>query len=531
MYDLLIKNASIIDGTGIPAFAGSVACLDGKLVTSPDEEKGAREIIDAQGLCLSPGFIDPHSHGDSPVGEECNSLSKISQGITTHIGGLCGGSSFPVNPEKVSSMAGDLPAKIEKYGLKSFESFKNYLDHVKKLCLIENIAFFIGHGTVRIAAMGYDDRAPTPAELEHMKDMVDEAMRHGAIGLSSGLIYIPGAYSDIDEMSELCKVVARYDGVYATHMRNEADQVLDSIKEAIEVARRSGCRLNISHLKACGRQNHGVAPQMLALIHAARNEGIRISADQYPYHASSTSLAICLPPKYFSMGIKYMVETIKKPEMRKIIEAEIRDPNCGYENLYIGCGFEGMLVVRSPKTPEALGKTVQRYTEDNSFNEFGGLFDLLIKNEGDVSCVFFDIGHEDVMTIISDPQVLVGTDGAYSSYGSMTHPRAFGTFPRALAVYWREKKALPLEQMIRKMTSLTAQTHLVPGKGVIADGMDADLVLFDKYAIADKADFTNSSLVSDGIEYVIVAGRVVYKDRKLTDAAPGKIVLRKGYRA
>lgn len=527
MVDLLIQNAMIVDGTGKPPYAGSVACREGKILLNP-EAGPAGEVIDAAGLHLCPGFIDPHSHGDGPVGEACNSLAKLSQGITTHLGGLCGQSSFPLDPARLEEMQADLPEHLERDGVDCFTSFRRYRDYVSRMPLAENIGFFIGHGTMRIVAMGYEDRPPTAEELGRMKAMVAEAMEHGAIGLSSGLIYIPGVYSGIDEMVELCKVVAQYDGVYSTHMRNEADQVLDSIREAIEVGRRSGCRVNISHLKACGVQNHGIAGQMLALIHNARAEGVRVTADQYPYHASSTSLAVCLPPKYFTAGTAGMVETIRDPAMRRVIEAEIRNPDCGYENLYIGCGgFDGMLVVRSPKTPEAVGKTVAQYTKEKGLDEFGGMFDLLIKNEGQVGAVFFDIGEEDILEIIRDPEVMVGTDGAYSHEGDMTHPRSFGAFTRALGLYGREKQALPLEQMIRKMTSLTARTHLVPNKGIIADGMDADLVLFNWDTVRDSADFTDPSRLSAGIESVIVGGRVVYRDGALTGATPGKVVLRK----
>lgn len=525
MVDLLIRNVTIVDGTGRAPYVGDVSCKDGKLVLNPGDT--AVKIMDGTGLHLCPGFIDPHSHGDGPVGEECNSLSKLSQGITTQLGGLCGVSDFPIDPAKLELMRGNLPESTEKYGIDPFTSFEKYLRHVRAMPLADNIGFFIGHGSVRVAAMGYDDRAPTAAELERMKALVDEAMRHGAFGLSSGLIYIPGTYSQIDEMVELCKVVARYDGIYTTHMRNEADDVLGSIREAIEVGRRSGCRVNLSHLKVCGVQNHGVAKEMLALIHDARAEGLRVSADQYPYHASATSLATALPPKYFTSGMMAMVETLKNPENRKTIEAEIRNPDCGFENLYIGCaGFDGMLVGHAPATPEAVGKTVAQYTRDKGLDEFGGFFDLLIKNQGDVSCVFFDIGEADILDIISDPEIMVGTDGAYAHYGDMTHPRSFGAFTRALGLYGREKGVLPLEKMIRKMTGLPAETHLLPQKGFIKDGLDADLVLFNWDTVIDKAEFLDSALLSDGLEAVIVAGQIVYKDKALTGATPGRVVLR-----
>ena len=262
MYELLIKNATVIDGTGKPGFAAAVACESGKLkVLSPDCDCEAAKVIDGSGLYLTPGFIDPHSHGDVPLGRHFNSVSKLSQGITTHVTGQCGFSMFPVDPARLKPMQDGMAIFTDSFPaeMETFTSFENYLKYVSTLKLPENVKFNVGHVSLRIAAMGFDNRKPTAEELEKMKSMLREAMEHGAIGLSSGLIYIPSVYADTEEFVELCKVVAEYDGIYTTHMRNEGDDVLKSIEESIEVGRRSGCRVHISHLKVCGQKNWGLS--------------------------------------------------------------------------------------------------------------------------------------------------------------------------------------------------------------------------------------------------------------------------------
>ncbi len=526
MSRICIKNAEVYDGSGAPAFTGDVSCVDGKLrlgsVEAPDE------VIDAAGLCLAPGFIDAHSHGDSCVGNRNNSLSRVSQGITTQLTGNCGSSVFVLDGEMYRAARAELTPSPGLDGPEHFTGFGPYLAYARSLPQVENTAFLVGHGNLRRVAMGFDDRKPTAKELEHMKALLAEAMENGALGMSSGLIYIPGAYSGIEEMAELCRVVARYDGIYATHMRNEADGVLDSIRESIEVARRSGCRLNISHLKVCGKPNHGAAGQMLKLIHDARAEGLRVSADQYPYEASSTSLASCIPPKYFTRGTEGLMQTLRDAGGRRQIRSEIEGNTVeGFENLVLGCGgFDGIVVSAAEKTPWAVGKSVAAAAREQGADVWETFFDLLVQNNGSVQAIYFDIGEPDLMHILSDPTLMVGTDGVSASADRLCHPRAFGTFTRALGRYGRDKKLLPAETMIHKMTGLPAATFGFSQKGLIRDGMDADLVLFNAETVCDRADFVHSQLLSDGIEAVFIGGEVVYRGGALTGKTPGRVLLR-----
>lgn len=529
MYELLVKNAKVIDGTGKEAFAATVASENGKLKVLPaDCSCEAKTVIDAKGMYLCPGFIDPHSHGDVPLGKKFNSVSKISQGITTHVSGQCGFSMFPVNPDNMKLMQDGMAIFTDTFPeeMVTFTSFENYLKYVQTLKLPENIKFNMGHVSLRIAAMGFENRKPTAQEMDKMKSLLREAMEHGAIGLSSGLIYIPSVYADVDEFVELCKVVAEYDGIYTTHMRNESGNVLQSIDEALEVGRRSGCRVHISHLKVCGKQNWGMSKQIIEKIQKAQAEGLRVSADQYPYTASMTHLNVCIPPKYFTKGIPGMVEMLKDPAIREQIKREIMDPATPFENQYLSCGgFDGVFVSRCAATPEYEGMTIGEAARKHNMDDFDLFFDLMIRNNGVASAIYFSMGEEDVFNIIKCDSVIPGTDGIVKSEKERAHPRAYGTMPRAINYFVKENHLFPLEKMIHKMTGLAAQLVMIDTKGVIADGMDADLVIFNYDTVRDTADFIESNKLSEGIEYVIVGGEVVYHDKELTGATPGKVIL------
>ncbi len=529
MYDLLIKNAKIIDGTGSPAVDGTVASLNGKLHILPvGDTSDAKEVIDGAGLIVSPGFVDVHSHGDVPLGKEFSSVSKVSQGITTQIAGQCGFSMFPVNPKTMHLMqegmaifTDDFPKEME-----TFTSFENYLKYANKIKLPENVKFLTGHVSLRIAAMGFDNRAATPAELEHMKSMLRESLENGSMGLCTGLIYIPSAFSDVEEIAELCKVVAEYDGVYTTHMRNESNEIAKSVAESIDVGRRSGCKVHISHLKICGKPHWGGAKDILKMIEDAQKEGVKVSVDQYPYTASMTHLSASVPPKYFTNGISGMVEFLKNPELREVIKKEIMDPNEPFENQYVNCdGFDNIFISKCAATPQYEGMTIGDSARKFDKDGFDVFFEILIENKGIATAIYFCMCDEDVFEIISFKDTMPGTDGIVKSEFDRAHPRAYGTMPRAIDYFTKRNKVLPLEKMIYKMTALPAEKFQLKGKGIIADGMDADLVVFNPETVCDTADFLDSNKKSDGIEYVIVAGEVIYKDKQLTGATPGKVIL------
>lgn len=522
MYDILIRGASIIDGTGAPAFRGDVAVKDGKLVMNPNGP--AKEVIDATGLTLCPGFIDAHSHGDGPLGTEVGQLCKTSQGITTELAGQCGSSyfPFPTDPEKRDLLLQKLSRSYSD--IVENTSMERYIQWVDARPKTANIAVYIGHSTIRIAAMGFAMRKPTPEELETMKSMVREAMEHGAMGMSSGLIYAPSCYADEDELVELCKVVAEYGGCYATHMRNEANEVLESVQESIRVAERAGCKLDISHHKVCGKDNWGLSVQTLELIHQARERGVDITVDVYPYTASSTALNICLPADFFSHGPEKMCQLLADKAVREELKPRLTGPNsrlrhCG--------GWGGVLITVAPMTPAAVNKTVQEYAQEIGADPFDAYFDLVMVNGGRAKAIYFSMGEEDLQRIVCDENTVIGTDGVVVNMNTPSHPRGFGTFPKAIRYFVREKKLLTLEQMIHKMTALPAQRFGLSGKGIIADGMDADLLLIRADEIRDCATYQNGLALSEGIERVIVGGQTVYADKQLTGAFPGIFLPRK----
>ncbi len=522
MCDILIHGASIIDGTGAPAFRGDVAIQKGKLVMAPHGP--AAEVIDAAGLTLCPGFIDVHSHGDSILGTEAGQLCKTSQGITTELAGQCGTSRFPfsTDPEKCTLLLQKLGTVTP--GIEENTTLERYLKWVNAQPKTANIALYVGHSAVRISAMGFALRKPTPEELETMKAMVREAMEHGAMGMSSGLIYAPSCYADEEELVELCKVVAEYGGFYATHMRDEANNVLDSVREAISVAERSGCKLNISHHKIIGRDNWGRSVQTLELVHQARERGVDVTLDVYPYTASSTALNICLPADFFSHGPEKMCQLLRESKVRE----ELMPHMTGIGSRLRSCGgWSGVLITTAPNTPAAVNKTVLDYAREVGADPFDAYFDLVADNGNRAKAIYFSMGEEDLQRIVCDENAVIGTDGVVNDMVTPSHPRGFGSFPKAIRCFVREKKLLTLEQMIHKMTGLPAQRFGLTGKGIIADGMDADLLLFRADKIRDRATYQNGLATSEGIERVIVGGQTVYADMQLTGACPGKFLPRR----
>ena len=357
--DILIKNAKILDGSGSAAYCGSVGIRDGKLVLNnlPDT---AIEVIDAADKYLAPGFIDVHSHGDELIGgASFGDLCKVNQGVTTQIGGQCGVSAAPTTAAyrqdtvvAQAAMNQELLARREA-GL----SWPEYAEFVRSVPKVTNFKLFVGFNAIRIAAMGYADRAPTEAELNHMKAMLKEAMEAGAVGMSSGLAYVPGTYAKTEEIIELCKVIAPYGGIYATHMRNESKDLLNSVRETITIGREAGVKVHISHFKVMGQDYWGNHKAAIEAIEQAQAEGVDITCDQYPYNCSMTIYTPCMPPWYFTEGTEALVDKLHDPALRAKIRAEMEDPKSDYENFYRNSGgWEGVTFCFCPNTPEAEGK-------------------------------------------------------------------------------------------------------------------------------------------------------------------------------
>ncbi|MBR5267581.1 MAG: D-aminoacylase [Lachnospiraceae bacterium] len=527
--DLLIKNVEIIDGTGSLPMLGTVAVKDGKICENGTSWECDHEI-DGTGLTLSPGFIDVHSHGDFVAGHDYGRLCKISQGITTEIAGQCGSGCFPVTPESKPLLLANanIVGKQIEANIDRFTNLAGYKDYLEESSLSSNIMVFMGHSALRLAVLGTSDAKPNAEQLAKMCELLEEAMKQGCLGLTTGLFYPPSAYADVEEVSALCEIVAKYDGIHASHIRNEGSEVLKSLEEVLEVSRRTGVRLNISHHKVCGRKNWGISKETLALLDQARKEGITVTMDVYPYLASMTKLGACIPTEYFNKGVAWLQKELTKPELR----AEIKEKMENYEDgRYRQCGgFTGVMIGVCPSRPEADGKFISDFAEEIGEDPFELFFDMLVEDGGKVNAIYFTMCEEDLDRIVSDPHTMIGTDGLVASLEGKTHPRGWASFPRAIRLFVREKKLFPLETMINKMTGLSAETYGLINKGRIAAGYDADLVLFNKEEIGDAADFVNSNLLSSGIKCVIVNGKIAYENGKLTEECPGRWIQAGGNR-
>ena len=528
MLDVVIKNANIIDGTGAPAYTGDVGIKNGKF-TFATTGVAAKQVISAEGLCLCPGFIDMHSHGDMVLGQDYARLSKVSQGITTEIGGHCGLSMFPIDAEKLETYKALFSAATAYFPpeMREFITFDRFLEYARSQPLSANIAAFAGHGAIRLAVMGLENRQPTTAELDRMKSILADCMESGALGMSTGLIYSPGVYAKSEEIVELAKVVEKYGGMYASHLRNESFDVVKSVAEAIDIGRQSGAKVLISHHKVCGKRNWGLSEKTLELADAAVREGIQVTIDQYPYTAAMTSLNACIPPWYFTAGIPAMAESLKDPSVREKLKREIEDPATPFENFMLNSGgFDGVFISSCPVTHNAEGMFVSEYAAAVGRSPFDAFCDLMIANGGVGSALYHCMSEDDLCRIIQNPNTVVGTDGASLAMEEKAHPRSFGTFVRAICYYHKEKRLLALEEIIRKMTSLPAERAMLVGKGVIAEGYDADLVLFNYDELQDTPSYKESNRLCKGIVSVFVNGKIVYNYGGLTGETPGRVLLR-----
>lgn len=529
MYQLLINNAKVIDGSGKPGYVASVAVQDGKIVLNPDVSLGAKEVIDAKGLVLSPGFIDAHCHDDEFIGIYPVNLCKTSQGVTTVCTGQCGEGIFPISKDPVKR---DIMRQLKvrylsdkeceyKDLFNSFNTMKDFRQYLESRKATVNYSILTGHIPLRVAAMGLENREATKAEIDKMKEILRETMENGSKGLSVGLIYAPSSFSTKEEMVELCKVVAEYDGYFCVHLRNEAEKFVEAVQEAMDIAEAAGCRLNLSHHKVCGAENWGTVNKTLKMIKDARAKGLKVHTDVYPWTATGNYLNICLPKDFFANGPEKMSELMKDPKVRaelkqRILTEDGRYKNCG--------GWDHIQVCGAPDTPEAEGKFVSEYAKEIGKDEFETFFDLCIANGPKAQAAFFAMSENDLETIMKDENAVICTDSYDVSTDNPVHPRCFGTFPRALGYYVRERKIMSLEAMVRKMTGATAEFLNIPNKGFIKDGYDADLVLFNPDTIRETADYAHSRGLSEGIEQVFVAGQCVYKDKKLTGNYPGKFL-------
>ncbi len=514
MYDVLFKNARVLDGTGAPWFLADVAVKDGFIVKVGAASADGKLTVDASGKYLAPGFIDAHSHSDQALVANPTADSKVMQGVTLEVIGQCGSSAAPRNLSDDSSQPGLDDEVSEKW-----TDMASYMELLESNGVSLNVAPLVGHGTVRRRVMGVEQRPPTEDELSRMKALVREAMEQGAFGMSTGLIYIPGTYAATDEIVELAKVVAECGGVYFTHMRNEGPRLLEALDEAINVGFEAGLPVQISHFKAMGQANWGKVNEAIAKVEEARANGLDITADQYPYIASSTGLSSTVGASIWAGGPEKAAALLSDPSERQKIIANLS----ARDNW-------GRLVIASLENDSDqrfIGKSVAEVAEALDISPAEAGLGLLERNRGVVQIVNFAISEEDVQTVMSTPWVMAGSDGSAlnaKTAKGQPHPRSYGTFVRILGVYARELGLLRLEEAVRKMTSLPAMRLRLQDRGILREGMRADLVLFDADEVKDRATFTSPHQYPAGIDFVVVNGVPVVEGGAHNGKRPGMVL-------
>ena len=527
MAKTLLKNGIIIDGTGKERFVGNVEIADDRIaaITQESDETQFDTVIDATGKVVAPGFIDTHSHSDLELFLDPYLASKVFQGITTELLGQDGISLAPL-PEKYIS-----PWRKNLAGLDGdsddidwhFKTTEGYLRNIEASGIAINEAYLVPHGNVRMEAIGLDNVIPNDEELQKMCDILRREMEAGAYGLSTGLIYMPCAYSQTKEVVELCKVVAEYDGVFVIHQRSEADTIIDSMKEVIEIGRQSGVKVHFSHFKVCGRKNWDLLEQVVELLEQAKREGIRVSFDQYPYVAGSTMLGVILPPWVHDGGTDKLIKRLEDPELRKKMIKDIEEGIPGWDNFIDFAGLDQIYVtsVKTEANKDVIGKSLVEIGEMRGKDPYEATFDLLHDEENAVGMVDFYGKEEHIIRLMKRPEQNVCTDGLL---GGKPHPRVYGAFPRVLGKYVREEQQFTLEEAIYKMSGRPASVFQLKDRGTLAPGNFADIVVFNPDTIIDNGTFVDPAQLATGMEHIFVNGECILADGKQIYVKPGRVL-------
>jgi N-acyl-D-amino-acid deacylase len=526
-FDVVIKNGTVYDGTGSEGRKAEVAIRGDRIVGVGDfQNSSAANVIDAHDLAVAPGFINMLSWSTESLIQDGRSQSEIRQGVTTEIMGE-GESMGPVND------------RVRQYMLKQQTDIKydipwntlvEYLQYLEKRGVSCNIASFIGATTIRENVIGFEDKQPTPQQMDEMRELVRKEMEAGALGIGSALIYPPAFYAKTEELIKLCKVAAKYQGKYISHMRSEGNRLLEAFDELLRISREAHIPAELYHIKALGQKNWGKMDTLLARIEAARKEGLPIRANMYTYIAGGTGLDACLPPWTQDGGYPELLKRLRDPEIRKKIAAEVKVDSDKWENLYLGAGSPDRIVL-SDFTSEKLkpldGKSLAEIARIRGKDPIETIMDLLSENEAGIGAMYFLMSEENVRKEITKPWISFGSDEASQApegvfLKSTPHPRAYGTFARVLGKYSRDEKLVALPEAIRRLSALPATNLGLDHRGFLKEGMFADVVVFDPATIADHATFENPAQYATGMKNVFVNGREVLRDGEHTSAKPGR---------
>ena len=538
-FDLLLRGGTVFDGTGAPGRPADIGVLDDRILAVGDlSAVGDDEVttaIDATGRVVSPGFIDPHGHSDGSLFLDGALVSHLRQGFTTQLSGNCGDTLAPITDRGrelvgLSLRPHDLVAR--------WRTFAEYLDVVDEQPLGINVAFLVGHGTVRGSVIGAEAREPDDLERHSMVREIEAALDAGAFGLSSGLIYAPGVHAGPDELATLVTAATRRGGLYATHMRDETKGVFEALRESISTIRAAADagvmepRLQVSHVKCGSQAVWGRAGEAIALLDAARAEGLDVAADQYPYTAAATTLATIVPPELLALGVDACVAALADREVREMVRAEIERGISGWENVAADPGWSGIAIAYAPSHPEWSGRSMADIAESIEADPMDVAFDALVDDRLDVSIVIHCMAEADVETFMAVPWIAVCTDAEGRRPGhrildaGRPHPRTYGSTARVLGTYVRERGILPLETAIAKLTSVPAARLGLRDRGVVREGALADLVVFDPATVADRATYAEPTHHPAGIDHVVVNGRLAVRDGVETGERAGRLLRR-----
>ena len=530
-YDLLLRGGDVVDGTGAKRRRADVGVV-GDLITAvrPDlPVASAGRVVDVGGLVVTPGFIDLHSHSDFTFTTFPESPGQVTQGVTSELSGNCGYSPAPLSASSELAAAWEDVAHGIAPGLEyRWRSFAEWLAAVDAARPSVNCLPLVGHSTLRVCAMGMKERAPDRTEIEAMQAGLREALSSGAWGMSTGLSYAPGQWAETGEIIKVGRPLADVDAIYVSHIRNESDEVIPAVEEALEIARALGVRVEVSHLKAAGVRNYGRTEQALGLISEARARGVRATCDMYPYEAGSAPLSALLPPWVFEGGIERMLERLRSDDVRRAIRHDIAEGIRGWGNLLRAAGGWDRVLVNGTTEPEAAwanGRFVSQLTEQTGRDGLDTACDLIIQDRGATTMAIFMMSMDDVRGVLASPIAGVGSDlYAVVSAETANHPRCSGSFARMLA--WSREGLVPLEEAVRKMTSLAADTIGLTDRGRVQPGLVADLVAFDPATVADRATWQEPARLATGVEHVLLGGRFAVQQGRPVNLRLGGVLRR-----
>jgi len=534
-FDVLIKNGRIVDGSGRASYVADVAIKGDRIVSIGKlSQATAARTVDAQGLVVAPGFIDMLGQSETYLLIDPRAMSKVMMGVTTEITGE-GESIAPINERQIKEQEDFL----KRFNLTiDWRSLDEYFKRLDKQGSGVNLGTFVGATQVREFVIGYDDRPPTSQELEQMKKLVADAMRDGALGLSTSLQYVPARFAKTDELIELAKVARQYGGIYATHQRSEANTIDASLDEVFEIAQKANIPIEIWHLKTAYKKNWGRMPHVLDRIKQARDRGLDITADIYPYIAGSTALSACLPPWALEGGTDKMLARLRDPQTRQRLKTEISQEQTTWENIYLGSGGPGGVLIGSVVNRELeplQGKRISEIAEQQKKDPLDAVFDLILADHGQTGAIYFMMSEDDMRAAMKSPLVSFCTDSGSRATdgplaGSKSHPRGWGSYPRILGSYVRDENLLSLEAAIHKMTGAPAARVGLKERGLIKEGMFADVTIFDPAKVIDRATFESPNQYPIGIDYVIVNGKISVDKGQRTSALGGRVLRGLGFR-